>query len=121
MKRFVGVLVAAGVLVFGTFSSSIAASEHPPGYAYTAPNPPLITDAPSAIRIARAMMLAMHKDPRNLSESDWEQNCKASLIDGVWVITDRAPHAPRIGYFTGAAAIYIGAQDGRYLEKFFVD
>jgi hypothetical protein len=84
--------------------------------------PPIITDARSAIRIARAMELAQRPDdPMIKSEADWEAHCTAKLVNGVWSVTDKGPHAPRTGYFTGAAAIFIGAQDGRYLGAFFVD
>ena len=91
-----------------------------------------VTDARGAILVARAMMLAKDSDSpatpeqrrhwlEHWSDQAWLEHCNAMLKGGVWVVTNKGPHRPRTGYFSGAAAIYIGADDGRFLGELFVD
>jgi len=109
IANFEASLAVGAILAFGgDIASAIA------------PISPLVQDAPSAIRIARAMVLAMHPDPRNYSEEEWERHCGATLSRGVWHIYEKK-HVSGQGYFTGAAVISIGAQDGRFLGELFAD
>ena len=83
---------------------------------------PVVRDAKSAIRIAWAMSRALRPDDRLVKgEPDWQSNCEARLVQGVWQITNKGHHRPHTGYFTGAAVIYISATDGRYLGATFID
>ena len=91
-----------------------------------------VTDARGAILVARAMMLALDanspaspaQQSRWLSywsDQAWLDHCDAILDHGVWTVTNKGLHKARTGYFTGAAAIYIGADDGRFLGQLFAD
>jgi len=95
------------------------------------PNEPLVQDAQSAIRIARALSLAERPDDGAiLSEAQWQANCQAKLLKGVWHVTPKAlvtshNHPDITGpvplYCSGAASFDVGAQDGRYMGEFFAD
>ncbi len=92
---------------------------------------PLVQDAQSAIRIARALALAERPDDRAiLSEAQWQANCQAKLVDGVWHVMPKAlvtshNHPDITGpaplYCSGAAVFDVGAQDGRYMGETFAD
>jgi len=97
-----------------------------------APMTHTVSDARGAILVARAMMLAKNADSpaapeqqrrwlEHWSDRAWLDHCDAKLEGGVWIVTNKGQHKPQTGYFTGAAAIYIGADDGRFLGELFAD
>ncbi len=95
------------------------------------PGEPLVQDAQSAIRIARALKLAQRPNNRAIfSEAQWQENCQAKLVDGVWHVTPKvlvASHnhpditGPAPLFCSGAAVFNVGAQDGRFLGEIFAD
>ena len=117
-------LVVAGVLLL-----VVDANAAPFG---AGPTKNTVKDEHSAILIARAMIMASTapflgtpQQERQWRVEDWSEDawlarCTARLDHGIWIVTNRGPHKPRTGFFSGAVAIYIGADDGRFLGELFI-
>jgi len=115
------IIVSSALIVWGIGVGGFESETSPTFGPHLWTSDAVVRDAQSAIRIAHALELAQRpEDGAIQGEAAWLDNCQASLKDGVWYVTNKG-HRPGTGYFTGAAVIWIGAQDGRYMGQGFVD
>jgi hypothetical protein len=106
-----GLIKTGAFVLVVTLSGSGWASDLPPGFESYG-GPPIVKDERSAIRIARALMLARWPTgPWADDEAKWARNCQATLHSGVWLVRNRGP-AGVAGRCTGPMVVGVGEKDG---------
>jgi hypothetical protein len=112
MKHVGSTLALLGVIAFNLPSTSAVAQ-----MAWDSHQMPVVRDARTAIRLARIMQAALVGMDPDSTRYAWEEECQAKLKNGIWIVTAKTPR-PAVGApCTGAAEVYIGAQDGRFMGQ----
>jgi len=100
--------------IFGVLITSGCASADR-SRAWHPPQGGVITDASSAIRIARAIWLSAHPELKDdvADERTWQSGMIATLHEGVWEIVSKELHPNEIG---GRVFIYLSKEDARVID-----